>query len=100
MTTVSHSDIVNRLKDQYTGGTMYGGDSLVLHAGETISNKGFMGSANVVFLTSKNAIIHEAPGCIAAPLVNMVAKNSISLDGWPGVCACSVRLIPSEFNLD
>jgi hypothetical protein len=38
-----------------------------------------MGSANVVFLSSKDSIIHEAPACVAAPLVTMVAKNVISL---------------------
>ncbi len=79
MTTLSHSDIVNQLKDQYQGGSVYGGEACLLHAGLTLRNNGFMGSANVVFLTSKDVIIHEAPGCIAAPLVNMVAKNAISL---------------------
>ncbi|MBN9377476.1 MAG: hypothetical protein BGO14_10305 [Chlamydiales bacterium 38-26] len=79
MTPLSHADIVVKLRDQYLGGTMYGSQTFVTHATQSIINRGFMGSANVAFLTSLDAIVHEAPGCIAAPLVNMIAKNSISL---------------------
>lgn len=79
MTPLSHADTVVKLRDQYLGGTMYGSQSSVIHANQSIINRGFIGSANVVFLTSLDAIVHEAPGCIAAPLVNMIAKNSISL---------------------
>lgn len=79
MTALSHADIVVKLRDEYSGGSMYGGQSFVAHAGQSIRNNGFMGSANVVSLTSLDSIVHEAPGCIAAPLVNMIAKNAISL---------------------
>lgn len=79
MSAPSYGDIVIKLRDEYSGGSMYGGDTFSAHVGQSISNNGFMGSANVVFLSSKDAIIHEAPACVAAPLVTMVAKNVISL---------------------
>ncbi len=76
----SYGDFVIRLRDEYsTGGAVYGGTVCSVHGGNSISNSGFIGSANVVFLSSNNFIIHEAPACVAAPLVTMVAKNAISL---------------------
>jgi len=71
--------IVDKLMKEYSGGVMHGKNSLNVFAGKSIVNKGFMGSANVVFLTSLDSISHEAPACIAAPLVNIVAKNVLSL---------------------
>ena len=79
MASPTPSDIVLRLRDEYSGGSMYGNQSLVAHVRTSINNTGFMGSSTVVFLTSMDSIVHEAPACIAAPLVNMVAKNTINL---------------------
>lgn len=79
MTALSMANILDKLKDEYSGGVMYGHESLVIHGAQCIGNNGLMGSLNVVSLSSLDAIIHEAPGCIAAPLVNMIAKNAISL---------------------
>lgn len=73
------SDIVLRLRDEYSAGSMYGASCLSAHAQNTINNNGFMGSLNVVFLSTNDSIVHESPACIAAPLVNMVAKNAISM---------------------
>ncbi len=73
------SDIVLQLRDQYSGGVIYGDKSFVAHVAKTFVNKGFIGSSTVVFLTSHDSIVHEAPACIAAPLVNMVAKKAISM---------------------
>lgn len=75
----TYGDIVTRLKGEYNGGIMYGIDALSLHSKDSISNSGFLGSSNVVFLNAQQSIIHEAPGCVAAPLVNMVAQNAIML---------------------
>lgn len=75
----TQNDVVIRLRDEYLEGTMYGEKQLFLYAGNSINNNGFMGSANVAFFSSMNSIIHETPACIAAPLVNMIAKNAISL---------------------
>lgn len=73
------TSMITKLQSEYSGGVLYGGQSCVVHARESIKNNGFMGSENIVFLTSRDSITHEAPGCIAADLVNMVAKNVISL---------------------
>ncbi|NGX45256.1 MAG: hypothetical protein K940chlam2_00401 [Chlamydiae bacterium] len=72
-------DTVNSLMSEYSGGVMLGRISLEVAARDTLKNNGFMGSYNVVFLTSRDSIEHEAPGCIAAPLVNMFAKDKLSL---------------------
>lgn len=99
--TSVHGDIVIRLKDEYSGGSMYGGHTLSAHAGRSILNNGFMGSSNIVFLSSKNSIIHEAPACIAAPLVTMVAKNVLSLGiAGQGNQPVPVRLyVPDQLSL-
>ena len=44
-----------------------------------MKNSAFLDSAYAVFLSSQSSIEHEAPACIAAPLVNMILKNSVSL---------------------
>jgi hypothetical protein len=77
--TPSYKDIVLQLKSQYSGGNMYVGRFLLINAGESIVNSGFMGSETVVSLGSNDSIKSEAPACIAAPLVTMVAKNAIDL---------------------
>jgi hypothetical protein len=67
------------LRNEYSEGVCYAEHVLTAHADKSIINGGFMGAGNVVFLSSLDLITHEAPGCIAAPLVNMVAKNVIGL---------------------
>jgi hypothetical protein len=71
--------VVRQLRNDYTGGVSYGVQSLSAAAGGSIVNNGFMGSEAVVFLSANDSITMEAPGCVAAPLVTMVAKNAISL---------------------
>lgn len=46
---------------------------------KSFKNYGFLGSSHVVFLSSRSSMVHDAPACIAAPLVHMVATKSISL---------------------
>jgi hypothetical protein len=75
----TYGDIVNKLKGEYSSGVQYATDALSWNAKGSILNGGFIGSSIVVFLSSDEAIIHEAPGCVAAPLVNMVALNAIML---------------------
>ena len=79
MASQTLSDIVLRLKDDYLGGSMYGEQSLVVNSGKITYNTGFLGSSTVVFLTSSDSIVHESPACIAAPLVNLVAMNAITM---------------------
>lgn len=74
---LSYRDAIIGLKNEYSGGVMYGEKSLNMNSVYGMNN-GFMGSANVVCLNSTNSI-HEAPACIAAPSVTMVANNVLSL---------------------
>lgn len=46
---------------------------------KSIKNSGFLGSPHVVFMTSSTTITHDAPACIASPLISMIAKDSITL---------------------
>lgn len=79
MTALSSNEIVAKLRDQYSGGSMYGHELCSSYSAQGLINTGFIGSSNVVFLSSKNKIVHEAPACIAAPLVNMVAKEVVCM---------------------
>lgn len=45
----------------------------------SIENYGFLGSHNVVSICCTHTISQQAPGCIAAPVVHMVARESIKL---------------------
>lgn len=75
----SHADVVTRLMEQYSGGIMFAGECLKAEAGGMIFNNGYMGSRNIVELKSLDSIIHQAPGCVAAAVVNMTAAKSIKL---------------------
>lgn len=90
MASPTPSDIILRLRDEYSSGSIYGHSSLTANARQAIRNGGFMGSSSVVFLTSNDSIVHEAPACIAAPLVNMVAQNAISM----GVAGQELNSVP------
>lgn len=79
MASATSSDPVLKLYNQYTRGSIYAGTRFVSFTKNRTINRGFMGSSNVVILCSENSIVHEAPACIAAPIVNMVAKNIISI---------------------
>jgi hypothetical protein len=80
MTAISQVSTVAKLKDEYLGDSIiYTNQTLNTFANGSIINNGFMGSGNITILTSLKAITIEAPGCIAAPVVMMVAKNIICL---------------------
>jgi hypothetical protein len=98
---ITNDTIITKLRDEYSGGSMYGGQSLNIHAGTAVKNNGFMGSENIIFLSSKNSITHEAPACIAANLVTMVAKNTISMGlAGQGKESFPVRLcVPSQLSI-
>lgn len=70
-------EIVHQLSGQYTG-AMWGGEACTLYTAENLNNSGFIGSNTVVVITSLDSINHQAPACVAAPIVNMVAKNKIN----------------------
>jgi hypothetical protein len=69
---------INQLKEEYQDGVIYGDKSLLVHANGVLINAGFMGSSQLVSLSSRDRIALEAPGCVAAPLIDMIAKNVIS----------------------
>lgn len=79
MAVLSSAETIDQLKAQYPGGVTYGPKSLNYNRQSLLRNTGFFGSANIVWLTSDSAIEFEAPGCVAAPFVNMLAKKSVSL---------------------
>ncbi len=68
-----------KLMEQYESGVTFGTNSLNIHVGESISNNGFFGSFERMFLYSKKEIIHNAPGCAAAPEIIMIANKIIGL---------------------
>ena len=75
---MSISEIILRIKREYTDGIMFNEGAFLIKSTKTIDNTGFMGSLNTVILNT-DQIVMEAPGCIAAPVVNMVAKKIISI---------------------
>lgn len=94
-------DSVVMLMNQYRGGVMYGENNCSIYTKEKSVNTGYFGSPNIVFLSSHGSMVHEAPACIAAKLVNMVAKNTIHLgmDGQ-GSQPCPVRIYaPDQFSI-
>lgn len=73
-------DRVYALKAQYQEEKIWYAKSVLnLHAERNVSTDGFVGSANTVFMTAKDSIFLDMPGCIAAPFVNIVAKKVINL---------------------
>ena len=75
MSPFLYGKIVKELKDQYFGG--------------------------VVFLSSKDLMTHEAPACVAAPLVTMVANKAINLGvAGQGSQPVPVRLyVPEQLSI-
>jgi hypothetical protein len=67
---------------------------------KVIVNTGFMGSDERVVMYNEE-ITHEAPACIAAPVVTMVANKSIVLGLWGQRSAdFPVRLyVPQELSI-
>lgn len=71
--------MIARLRNDYPAGPTYGSTVLSIDTPDAVYNRDFMGSENLVFITCQDAIVHEAPACIAAPRVVMAAKNAIKL---------------------
>ncbi len=71
---------INQMMNQYLeSDRLFDESQLSMFSGSSIGHNGFMGSLNVVFLTSQQSINFQAPACIAAQLINMVAKEAIKL---------------------
>lgn len=68
---------IMELSKDYSGG--YHHQHFSAHGGSHLTNDGFIGSDQAIFLSSDNEITHKSPACIAAPLVTMTARNVISL---------------------
>lgn len=69
-----------KLSNEYPiGNVMYGYRAFSIITAVPIVNRGFMGSNGILALSSQKFIAHEASACIAAPIINMVAINKISL---------------------
>jgi FG-GAP repeat len=75
---ISYTEIVLGLKRSYLGPARFLEGHMSLPS-KSMKNNSFLGSSHVVFLSSQSSMEHDAPACIAAPLVNMVAKNAISI---------------------
>lgn len=74
---ISHEQTIIELKNQYKDPIFYDKD-VTLQANYIIDN-GFKGSYNTIVFTSKDTMTFEAPGCLAAPMITMVARNAINL---------------------
>jgi hypothetical protein len=70
---------ISSLRDSYFAEKKYSEEGLKISQSELIVNTEFIGSLNFVFLKSGDFIAHEAPACIAAPSVTMIAQKAISL---------------------
>lgn len=93
--------VINNLMQQYSGGVQFGREYVQLSVEESMHNTGFLGSLKIVEINSNNEIKMEAPACVAAPRVNMVALNRIEL-GLQGQNNQPVPIrffIPEKFSL-
>ena len=71
--------VIAALRSQYSGGVLFGRSCLTSQVAQDLNSSGFMGSNMVVSLISGRDIVYTSPACVAAPLVHMVAKRSISI---------------------
>lgn len=74
----AYKDNILQMHASYTGQKQYK-DGYISLPSKSMKNLMFLGSAQAIFLSSRSNMEHESPACIAAPLVNMVAKEAISL---------------------
>lgn len=82
--TMHYEPVIERLHRSYKRVSLewshYAYGPVSIEGEETINNNGFWGSATVVtMISSKGIIRHQGPGCIAAPVVNLVATKLIAL---------------------
>ena len=74
----TYKDNIGAMYTSYEGKKEYK-DGYISLPSKSMSNLMFLGSAQAIFLSSRSTMEHESPACVAAPLVNMVAKEAISL---------------------
>ena len=74
----TYKDNILQMHASYTGQKQYN-DGYISLPSKSMKNWMFLGSAHAIFFSSRSKMEHESPACIAAPLVNMVAKEAISL---------------------
>lgn len=102
MASLSYTDSINNLRSDYRAeNVQYRKKKLAIRSSETFHNEGFLGSRKKVSILSKQSIIFDAPAAIAAPCLEIAAKNAIYI-GLPGkeASSCSVRIYaPKELCL-
>lgn len=76
--TPTYKDNILAMHAQYTGQKEYK-DGYISLPSKSMQNLMFLGSASAIFFSSRSTMEHESPACMAAPLVNMVAKEAISI---------------------
>lgn len=77
---LSHRGLIIKLRSEYISKAIYSSERNSIHGEGDIDYSGFFGSENSLFLGSKKGSINlEAPACIAAPIVTIVAKGAITL---------------------
>ncbi len=99
MSGLTVNQAIDQLKSQYSGGIVFGDYSLTAFIKKDMSNRGFFGSRNIIFLHSAT-MRHVAPACIAAPLVNLVAKNIIEIGAEKTDSSVPVRIFaPNQITI-
>jgi hypothetical protein len=88
---------INSLKNQSADGGVFSNHPLSVNHHNQI--KCFLGSYTSITLSSENFLLLDSPACIAAPIVNIIARNSISI-GIPEDNSTPVRLyVPLRLTL-
>ena len=70
--------IIDLLNQEYTSNQRFSQSKLKIEC-EKIIQDGFCGSAEELILKVDDAIVVEAPGCLAAPKIRLIAKEKLSL---------------------
>jgi hypothetical protein len=81
-TTSMYTPIILTLRAPYEseGSYYYQDDALIMAKEAEIETNTFIGSSTSVSLHSfQSSILYDAPGCLAAPVVNLIAQKSIRL---------------------
>jgi|ERR1700733_5982590 len=74
----TYRDIILEMRSRYLGVGIFA-EGHISRPSRSMSYNGFWGSPHAVFLSSASFMEHIPPACIAAPLVTLVAKESIKL---------------------
>jgi hypothetical protein len=80
MSSLFNADIAVRLRDEYPRSSVLWKDrDFVANSDRPIRDNRFIGASNIVSISGSDAITLEAPCCAVAQVVNLIARNAISL---------------------